>query len=337
MAERKLALPLNVRGELDTAMPVSDRPFGTLVEALDTSPQAWGPRRGSNAFTRCWESPGVSSLYDYIFLAGVATYGSFISRELSYLQLGTQFTLDLFMIYDGDSTATGKDEVGLYSFVVQNGSVQILIYGPNHAKARKLKVEITTTNAAGTADSMVTFDTSTAIPMGSAQTDKIHLRLVRDGTTATMYLNGTSDGSTTGLSATHGLTGESGWLRLGYMTTLDDTSITFNGRIFAAILRDGAFATTPIEAVMPCNPMGLNVHHYILGRNFALGGSDRFFDASRFGFHPRIVGAAYSVTSSNDSTAPAPSNVQGLTTWTTRKNRTATSVMCGGTLSTAVA
>lgn len=340
----KVPLVLPVRGDLDTASPITDRPLGGLVRARDVHSQRWGPKKGMQSFARAWESPGVASLYDTITLTtGASTFGQGLSYEDQFRDLGTKWTVDLWLQLSSVAYAAAKDEIGLYKFLVNNGGagvgvIDISILGPNVTDHERVRVEIGTTTYAGAGDAVVGFTGATRLSVGTAQTDKYHVRVVRDGTTATLYLNGVSDGSTTGLSATHGIygaPGSAGNVTIGTSYNLPDATVTFKGTIYGAWLRDGAFANAPIESVMPCNPHARNVHHAYLGRNIALGGVDHYFDAGRFGAHARMNGAGYTVTASNDNTAPAPASVQGVSTWTTRTNRTATSVLCGGILSTA--
>lgn len=336
-------IPLPPRGDLDTRNPVTDRLPGTLRTAKDMHHRAWGPRRGGKWFAGAMQAPGTASLYDAITLNGVDTAGTATSRDDQFRNLGAQFTLDLWFRYEDTAYAAGKNTVGLYQFqtgVSANyGYVTVFIYGPAHADAGKIRVAITTNPAEGSANASVGFTGSTAIGAGTAQTDKRHVRVVRDGTTAVLYVDGVSDGSTTGLSATHGVLGAGGAVvRIGRNSAvLAADEVTFKGHVYGAMLRDGAFASQPIEAVMPTVAWARNVHHYHIGRSIAYGGADHYFDAGRFGAHAILDGASYSVAAAVDNAAPAPCPVQGLRTWTTRTNRTATSAMIGGALSTVVA
>lgn len=334
---------LPVRGALDTAMPVTDRPLGTLVRAIDVSNKWWGPKTGSRAFTRVWEAPGTYAFYDYVTLSGSDTGASAFAREVDFRHLGTKFTVDVIFRLSETAYASGKDVIGLYKFETGPspgaGVVAIYLRGPNHADAGKLRVEITTTPSEGTADTLVGFTGATAIDVGSSPENVYHARLVRDGKTATLYLNGASDGSTSSLSAVNGVLGSSGaFVKLGRLNaTLGSDEVTFKGRIYLAALRDGAFDALPIECAVPEYPMAPCFHHCYLGRSIAMGGAIvHFFDASRFGAHARLDGSSYTVTSAVDNAAPAPAVVQGLRTWTSRGGRTVTAVMCGGALSHAV-
>lgn len=338
-------LVLNVRGDLDTSAPVTDRPLGALTRARDMHSQRWGPREGSQSFTRVWESPGTASLYDGITLNGTNQARAFgHSLEDAFGDLGTTFTLDLWIRAADFTYAAAVDRIGVYSFGKRIGTtgscVTVNLFGGLQTDHERIEVRIITAPTRATVASTVTFTGSTRLTAGSTQTLKHHIRVVRDGANGYLYLNGILDGSTSSLSATDPINrplGSVADVLLWYSADAGD--ITFNGSIYGAVLRDGAFRTDPIEAVMPCSPFARNIHHYYLGRNYALGGEPHIFDAGRFAAHARViytVGADYTVTSSNDNAAPAPAVVQGLRTWTTRTNRTATTVAVGGQLNTAI-
>lgn len=333
---------LPVRGPLDTADPISDRPPGTLVEAIDLSPRYWGPRVGSLAFTRIWEGPGTASLYDYITLKGTNNArGLGRSYEPQFRDLGTTFTLDLWFRIEEWTYAASAVEVGIYEFSCSGiGDISVGVYGGTQGgNELKLKVGITTSASRSSPASTVTITGTTALSTGTTELDKHHVRVVREGATATVFLNGAQDGQTTSLSATNPINSgfnSPGNVILGISSTSD---LSFYGRIFGAVLRDGAFDTHPIEKVMPHDPWARTVRHYILGRDVTFGGEHHFFDAGRFAVHPRLIynsGSDYSVTSSNDNGFPAPAVVQGMRTWTSRYNRTVTSVMAGGALSSSI-
>jgi len=331
------------RGELDTANPIGDRPVGTLVTARDMSARYWGPRVGSKAFTRLWEGPGTKSLYNYITLNGTNSARGFgRSYEDQFRDLGTSFTLDVWFILEDWSFAAALDEVGLYEFTAGGyGDISVGIYGGTQgANEKKIKVGITTCTARNAAAATVTLTGTNTISSGTTATYRHHLRVVREGATATAYIDGISDATSSSLSATNPIYGpllSLGDVTLGTSATSDGS---FKGKILAAILRDGAFSSAPIENVMPCNPWAPNVHHYILGRSIDLGGGEpHFYDAGRFAVHPRLIfnaGSDYSVTASNYDNSPAPAYIQGLDTWTSRQNRTVTTVVGGGQVMTAV-
>lgn len=332
-------LVLPVRGDLDTSMPVTDRPLGGLVRARDLHPRRWGPRDGCQSFARVWQGPGTASLYDTIDLTtGASTYGTGASFEDQFRDLGTKWTLDVWFRLTSTAYASTKDKIGLYKFIVNSsGVIELSINGPTHAThPGRLHAYIITNPSAGSADTPVELNGNAVFSVGSTQADKHHARLVRDGASLAIYVDGVADTSTSSLVATSGLVaapGTAALVGLGNVYIASDITVTTKGTIYGAWLRDGAFTSLPIEAQMPCAPHARNVHHAYLGRNISLGGVDHFFDASRFGAHARISGAGYTVTASNDDTAPAPATIQGLTSWNTRGNRTATAVVCGGQLS----
>lgn len=339
MPDETFRLLLDTKAELDTATPISDLPPGTLREAKDLASDAIGPRRGNQSFTRAWESPGTPSLYDRITLGGTGTYARARSFEEQFRDLGTKFTVDLWFRLDETAYSGVETIIGLYRWSTGSGSISVWVRGAGHANPGRIAAEIVTTPTRSTFDTAVPIAGSTAITTGVDQDDKQHVRIVRDGGTATLYLNGVSDGTAGSLVSTSGIMGTVGSaanMQIGSSVLSPTTEATFKGVIYGAVLRDGAYSSQPIEAVMPCAPWARNVHHYHLGRSIAFGGADHYFDAGRFGAHAAFVGSGYTLNAANDNAAPAPAPVQGMRTWTTRTNRTATSVMVGGGLSTAI-
>lgn len=336
---QRVPLVLAVRGDLDTSAPITDRPLGGLQRALDLHPRRWGPKDGCQSFARVWSGPGTASLYDEFDLnTGASTFGTGLSYEDQFRDLGTKFTLDLWFRLTTTAYAAGKDKIGLYKFVVNaSGVIEVAIAGPAHATPGRILVYIVTNPTRTTADTPVSFVGSTAITVGSTQADKHHVRLVRDGANAYLYLNGVIDATETTLVATSQIFSTLGTtaavVGLGNLYIGTDPNVTLNGQIFGAWLRDGAFTSAPIEAVMPCAPHAKNVHHAYLGRDCSTSGTPHFFDAGRFAAHARVSGIGYAPNPANDDTAPAPARVQGVTSWNTRSNRTATAVVCGGLLS----
>lgn len=347
MAER-VAVQLPINGELDTANPVTDRPPGTLVEARDVSPRWWGPREGSLAFTRIGEGPGTAMLYNYFdFTQSALPNGSYLKsnfNEDAHRDLGTAFTLDLTFRVTNLTYASSKDCIGLYHFNSDGGDVSLWI-GSSAApdsEAGKIRCAIRTSSARGTPDTAVTFVSSSAISTGTTQEENQHVRVVRNGATATMYLNGVSVGSTSSLVATQGIYGDYGTAAAisfgftNYVTGSYSTEYPLKGRLYAAVMRDGAYSTAPIEFLPPTSCRARNVHHYFLGRQFSNGTNDHGIDLSRYGAHPRIAvigsGGGYSIVAANSSAPPAFGMTQGIGTWTTKRGKTVAAVMVGGQL-----
>jgi hypothetical protein len=336
-----LNIPVPVRGELDTRNPITDRAPGTLVTARDLHPSHWGPRRGSLSFTRAWESPGTALLYDNIqFTQSAATSTFTQTNEKSVKELGTKFTADIWFRLEDTGYAAGKNSIGLWEHSISGCGIGISIFGPNHASTGKVRVEVVTAPTTTTTDTPVVITSTATVPVGTAQTDIVHLRLVRDGASLYLYLNGTLDTSVGTLVATSPIRQreeDTGTLRVARDAFGPATSIEFKGRIYALVLRDGAFRTSPIEAMLPENPWARNIHYYILGRNYDLGStSDHLFDAGRFGIHPRLWDTGFAVTAANSNSAPANCRVQGMDSWTTRSGRQGTVVVAGGIASFSV-
>ena len=337
---RKFNLNLDTRADLDTVSPVAGVAPGVLVDAQDLAPDYWGPRKGNASFTRSWETAtGTSSLYDEITLAGTGTYARARSFEEQFRDLGTKFTLDLWFRLSETAYSGAENIIGLYRWSAGSGEIAVWIRGAGHASVGKMAASIITTPTRSSADSTVTLSGATAIPLGTDQDDKVHVRLVRDGATATLYLNGVSDATSSSLvagSQIFSTVGSAANVSLGSSVLSPTTEATFKGIIYGAVLRDGAFTSEPIEAVMPCAPWARNVHHHYLGRPVSFGGAVHYFDAGRFAAHAAMTDVGYSTSSAYDLAVPAPAPVQGMRTWTTRTNRTATSVAVGGGVYTGI-
>jgi len=332
------SVPLNVSGSLDTMGPITNRPPGTLVRAWDTHHQYLGPRRGSKAFTRVWENPGTASLYNLITLTqtgALDTSGFFRSSEDQFVNIGTQFTLDIWFRLDETTYAGSATEIGLYVF---SSNIRLFLNGPGHASPRLVKATITTTPTTASTDTPVTLTGTSQVAVGTDQDDRTHVRLVRDGANAYLFVNGVQEATSSSLVATSPTKiATPGTAILGIVGYSGNGEPPLDGQVYGCVLRDGAYRSYPIEATMPRDPWARNVHHYFVGRTMKLGGSyDHYLDLGRFGVHARIVGANYTVTAANNNAAPAPAPVQGMATWTTRGGRTATAVIAGGVLSHAI-
>lgn len=338
---RKYTLPIGTTEELNTALPVSNLPPGSLIAATDTHTRYWGPKRGSAAFTQAQEGPGTAALYNAITQNYVTSgaYGYARSYEDAFRDLGTKCTLDIFFRLEDIAYASAVNGIGLHGFQA-NGSgagIDVDVRGGAHTDHERIRVTITTAPTRGTAAASVSMTGTTRISYGTGQTNKHHARVVRDGTTATLYLDGVQDAQMTILVANNPINGvlgqEYGQVLLGYSGT---ANIPFKGHIYGASLRDGSFSSQPIENRMICSPWARNTHYCYLGRQILLGSAPCFFDAGRYGVHaPLHYGAGdYTITAANDNAAPIPSTVQGLTSWTTLTNRSVNSVMCGGLLDT---
>src|SRR5678815_5991474 len=100
--------------------------------------------------------------------------------------------------------------MGLYDLYIGSGfAISISIRGPNHADHERVHVELITSSG-GVADPIVVFTGETRLSIGSAQANKHHIRLVRSGTSARLYINGvydTSEVAPPALVATHGMPG----------------------------------------------------------------------------------------------------------------------------------
>lgn len=333
---RPFALPID--GELDTNNPITDRPPGTLVVARDCESHFFGPRKGSLAPTRTWEEPGTAIFYDSVTMTSDDTYWHVGGYEDQQRDLGTQLTMDIwFRITD---FAYNSGTILLYSFLNTGGQVMIGI--DSAANTRRLYTGFISSSARGTPNTTFTMVGTTLVTAGSTQAHRHHVRCIRDGSQWSVYLDGLADAATSSsgtIVATERIEGViNGAFGLGIGgqntgTILPGTEAKLKGIVYAALLRDGAYTQAPIEATLPHNSRGRGVHHYFINRKWDNGTTNYHgTDLSRYGCHPRIVGTNYTASGAQDNNPPASGVVQGLTTWSTRKGRTATAVMVGGLL-----
>lgn len=339
-------ISLNVREALDTSNPISDRAPGTLVEAKDLNSRFWGPKDGSLSLTRAWEGPSSALYRTYINLLGddAVTESGFLaySYEDQFRDLGTSWTVDLIFRADSISHASASTQVELLRF--GNGAIgpaaltaiQIYIHGSAQASAGKIGVYIQTTSSRDVSSTAVEFTGNTALTFGSGQQYVHHVRLVRDGATATLYLNGVSDGSTSSIVATEpheSAIGSERRVRLWMGRLTHATFGPFKGHGMLAMLRDGAYATAPIEAVIPADPRARNVHFCYLNKKIFDGTTTYVMDLSRYGAHARVDGTGWAAVTGPLTGPPACAPVQGMATFTSRRGRTISMVMAGGVLS----
>lgn len=327
---------INPRGPLDTTNPVTDRLPGTLRTAVDVHPRYWGPRKGMKAFTRTWEESGSGIYTNYYVYAGVDDSTFMLTDNAHVRDLGLKFTLDLWVRLNDITYASAKDNVGLITHDVYNGGyvagtavgyvrIKVITSG---ADAGKLKVLIKPTSSRGVAGTEVTFTTSTTLGVGTTVEDRHHLRLVRDGATATLYKDGTSIGSTSSLAVQPILgsyTGQ-GSVELG-VCVASPTEGFWKGEIFGAMMRDGAYSSV-FNSTLPSNASGRNVHYFLVSRQLS-GSKDHIPDFSNMANHSVVIGGP-SVTAATSNIPPINAPVQGMTTWSNPAGKTITTVAVGG-------
>lgn len=340
MAE-SAAIRLNTRGLLDTAMPITDRDPGTLVTAQDVSSQHLGPRPGMVSFARCGEGPGNGFLYGYVTFDGSDGGARFLSSDDAQCNVGTKWTIDIwFRLTDHTySGASGEDLIPLVHHASSNGHIYVSLVGPSDAThVGKVHVSILNTASVGVSSaSTYTQRGSVAVPEGTTQDKNTHVRVVRNGSSLTIFVNGVVNtvGASSGtLVATEGiyeLSGGGAQVGFGFDA---DTGMAdgFKGRFYGACLRDGAFDAYPIETSFPENFRGRNVHWFLIGRRITDGSIPHLMDLSRFGTHAIICGTGFTVTAANDNDFPVPAPVQGIGSWTSRRARRTVAVMIGGRL-----
>ena len=187
----RLPLDLTVRGPLNTSDPKSDRPPGTLLEAQDLAHRWWGPRRGRK--TVAWPIGSESRQVTPGRAAINFTSGDFVTGQIvDYAQdIKDSFTLDIVLRLR--QAPAGSEEI----FQWRTASAADLIVRL-HSSATYGRVQVFFNGISGGAH----LTGSAILANGISDDTKIaHIRVVRDGTSAYLYVNGVLDDSATGLSS----------------------------------------------------------------------------------------------------------------------------------------
>lgn len=325
---RRVFQPLSVRGALDTENPISDRDPGTLVTALDLGHKWWGPRHGGKSFGHphnltAADLPRPGTLVGF---GGAGSYvvGPFVSPDQR--DLGTQWSLDLVFRADSVNHDT-FDEALIFQWVLKTTATTIkaITVGIRGTSAggdeRKIRATITPTSAADTAATTKTLDGTTQLTVGTDQEDRHHVRLVRDGATATLFVNGVSEATASGMSRSNGHEGSS---TVGQWVLGDATNPYFKGRIYYVRLRDGVFDTYPLRAYPePAFPRTQTTKLQVAG-----SGTGGIVDDLSL-FQSEGVETGTSAESEPDQW-PLLTPVQAINHYTDLKGRVWNVVICGG-------
>jgi hypothetical protein len=244
----KVFVPLPVQGALDTSGPVSTRPPGTLVEAIETDVIAWRPRdrltQKSWPYQHATAFPNPSTpIFD-----GTNGYGSCTMLAKRQFNLPTAWTLDIVfrptsVTHSSDATVpvfqwwlNGVEAIGLY--LKAGGAVA--------GDRAKLVAVVTPTSSPGVAGTAVTLTGGTQLSLGATLTKTHHVRLVRSGKSLALTADGVSEASSTSFSATQRHEAGAGVTvaATAYLGTASGLATganhLFNGRIMRTLLRTGA-------------------------------------------------------------------------------------------------
>lgn len=321
---------LSTRAPLDTSNEVSDRPPGTLVTALDCGHRWWGPRHGGKSLTQPHDMPtgDLPRAYAHITFDGSSTYahGPFVCSEQR--DLGNRWTLDI--VFRADSVNHGAfDEAIIFKWVIKTSAtaidaVTVGIRGTSAgASERTIRATITPTSAADTAGTTKTLDGTTQLTVGTDEEDRHHIRLVRSGKTATLYVNGTSEATASGMSKRNGHVGSAD---VGRYEIGNAAAPNFKGVVYYAAFRDGVYENAERGYPMPTFP---RAGAYRLLADAIELQSATFTDHSLYRAH----GPAFNAGSTSGADLhPYPTPVQGMATFTDIRGISWNAVICGGLL-----
>ena len=323
---------LDTRAPLDTSNQISDRAPGTLVVALDVGHRWWGPREGGKSITQPHDMPTVDKprSQTHSSFDGASTYvhGPFVSSDQR--DLGVRWTLDI--VFSADSVDHGAfDEAIIFKWVVKTSAtavdaITVGLRGTSAGSAeRKIRATITPTTAADTPGTTKTLDATTQLTVGTDEEDRHHIRLVRDGKTATLYVNGTSEATASGMSKRNGHVGSAD---VGRWEMGNAAAPNFKGIIFYAALRDGVYENADRGYPMAVFPRSGTFRLLADPINLA---ASTMTDHSLYRAHGPVFGDA---SGGPQDSHPHPTPVQGMATFTDIKGIVWNVVICGGMMYT---
>ncbi len=324
---------LPVEAPLDTSMPDTNRPPGTLVEATDVSTFVWGPRYGMTQQT--WPIYGVTPIpfggATYAF-DGTNDFADFRMRAPEQYNLGTRWTLDI--VFRPESVTHSSDStVPIFEWslaAVSAIKVMLVAGGGSGANQRKVKVIVTPTSSPGVAGTAVTLDGTTQVSAGTTLADVHHIRVTRDGATLTLYVDGVQEAQSTSISATqrHEATVGATTLAHAYIGMSNGLAAAgnhyFKGRVHAILLRS-ALATDVTKGARDFE------FGKLAGTHFHFTGTTVSFPDDLSSFQNAIF--SYSATSTSSEIASRPwylNRVQGGAHFRDSTGRVWNAVMIGG-------
>jgi hypothetical protein len=343
-----ISVPISTVGPLDTTNPPTDRPAGTLIEAINLGSRWWGPRipnRADTWFGQRTTSGGGQSRY--ITFDGSTTYINAQTSGDSVRDLGTRWTIDAwFGLADVDedlSTVAGSNLLTVFMWNVGlSGStvpaIQINVGGPNGpgADERKVICYVRTTSARNTVGNTYTIKSTSLVPVNTSgswtnEFSKItHVRLVRNGSDLRLYVNGVSEATQTvsATEPTEGSIGAAASYSIGYSAV--GAGQNFIGIIPNVTLRTEAYLGPVVASqLVPQCPHADDVRISVCGTYHGL--ADRtVLDASDNQIHGKMYPALGSVSATWQVPGGAP--VQGIGHYVNRSGKHITVAMIGGTL-----
>lgn len=334
-----IAIP--VTGPLNTADPSTNRPVGTLLQGIDASTKAIGPRRGMEQQTWPGRIPTSVSIYtpgatpDFSF-DGSSTYvKGTLAREQA--DLGNKWTLDL--AFHAFAARTTANAVQIFQWKIDSSIVAIEVghYGSTHAQANRLYAIVKTTSSAGVVGAthtlvggVVPFAAVGSYVSGGAAT-RVMVRLTRDGTTLRMTDSIGATDTDTSLTSGYGHAGtttQSAFWYFGRDTTLG-VSTTFNGLIHRVMMRDRLSEQSVIPlSMVECPFARSNSIRFSAGT--ALMTNVHVADHSSFGSHGLVSTPGTAPTINTERHYPLAKVVQGFGSFTDRDGIKQSMVLVGG-------
>ena len=332
-------IPMDTRAPLDTSNPKTNLAPGTLVTAQDCGFRWWGPRKGSkqvaqaNSLDPASTPPLVPGPMDSpLSFDGDQDYVQGIMSSVQQYDLPRSWTLDVVFRVDTIANTSGFSQIPIFrwSFTDFNPIDVSLNRTTAPYSEREILATIVPTSSPGVAGPSTILNSGTQYTVGTDPEDVHHVRVVRDGSTAKLIVNGTLVDTETGLNALrpHQAGSKEAFWSIGQVSDLNN--ISFSGTFFRALLRIGAYDDTTT-----------GMHDFLLTRSkavrLAIAGSSGagehallVRDYSVYEAHGAVTGASVSGTPLVNPPFMAP--IQGCSPFTDRQGRTWNFVMCGGTL-----
>lgn len=335
-----ISIPISTVGPLDTTNPPTDRPAGTLIEAINLGSRWWGPRipNRADSWYGQFETDGSEQAQ---FMEYDGTSSQSIGRTMAegIKNLGTSWTLDVWCgLKDAAADlayANAYPKIPVFAWAT-TPLIYVWITSPMSASGGDplgtIHVQVKTTDNAGSVLHTYELQSNVVMPVNtggwSSNFDKIrHIRVVRSGSSLAMYVDGVvADSDTVAADEAHYVAASmpATWL----MGTFTGGSGYFKGIIPCVSLRDGAHTTTFDSGLQPQNPWAKDCRLHI-GCVYSGRSGDVLIDASRSRMHGRHFPTT---AAANQCVIPSGAPIQGIGNFVNRSGKPVTAVMVGGKL-----
>lgn len=326
MTEFRLQVP--VFGPLDTANPVSSRLTGTLIEARDVAHRWIGPRAGPKAFATprtladTTTRPGV--LRNPLILDGDTGRITGPLQTAEQRDLGSKWTFDVsFLPATAQSATAATVSVAEWNHTAAATTVRLLLVLSGGGATGTLRAIFNTPAGAVsvTGTTVLTF----------ADGLQHHVRVTREGTTGTIYLDGAQEvvNSSLGSSSPLAAGDDGGYWVIGATTPLSASEL-YAGRVYRMTMRSGVFSDAANDILELADPRAPNVRLHTAATTGHL--STFVADFSRFGAHGVPAGGVSQAGAATILGLPMRAPVQGMSHFTDLEGRSWNAVMVGGVL-----